>query len=63
MKFVFYFGGDQHQVLDACPDTGDNGVSVGFGDAVTGEEGGGLGSDAQDLRACYAEGRGPLGQR
>lgn len=51
LKFVFDFGGDQHQVLDACPDAGDDGVSVGFGDAVTGEDGGSLGSDAHDLGA------------
>ena len=49
MKAVFDFGGQQHQVLDACPDAGDDGVSVGFGDAVTGEEGGRLGGDAHDL--------------
>ena len=49
MKAVFDFGGDQHQVLDARPDAGDDGVSVGFGDAVTGEDGGRLGGDAHDL--------------
>jgi len=52
VKAVFDFGGQQHKVLDARPDAGDDGVSVGFGDAVTGEEGGRLGGDAQDLGPC-----------
>lgn len=49
MKAVFDLGSQQHQVLDASPDAGDNGVSVGFGDAVTGKQRGRLSGDAQDL--------------
>ena len=51
MKAVFDFGGDQHQVLDACPQAADDGVSVGFGDPVTGENGRCLSGDAHDLGA------------
>ena len=51
MKAVFDFGCQQHKVLDASPQAADDGVSVGFGDAVTGEDGGRLGGDAHDLGA------------
>lgn len=42
VKAVFDLGCQQHKVLDASPQAADDGVSVGFGDAVTGEDGGRL---------------------